>query len=340
MQDNRFLPKGAATVRFDSGGPPKKFHFLLLPKTTMLAFSAAIEPLRIANQLTQKPLFEWHTLSPDGQPVSCSNGIPIQMDTGLVELDRNASLFVCAGTEPAQSYDSRVVSWISRQKAHGVSVGSICTGAFALAAAGVLTGRRFTLHWENSPGFAELFPCLEPTGNFYEADRGLYTCGGGHAATDMMLEIIEDHCGAHLASCVAEMCLHKRPGAGMSRQITPVSPMLGCRNQNLIRAVRLMQANLEEPLDIDGIAETLAVSRRQLERLFQKYVGQSPWKFYFSLRLDRAFSLLNETDLSVREVAMASGFESASYFSRQFKRKFERSPHSFRKSWSLHSSAP
>lgn len=126
----------------------------------------------------------------------------------------------------------------------------------------------------------------------------------------------------------------------MSRQITPVSPMLGCRNQNLIRAVRLMQANLEEPLDIDGIAETLAVSRRQLERLFQKYVGQSPWKFYFSLRLDRAFSLLNETDLSVREVAMASGFESASYFSRQFKRKFERSPHSFRKSWSLHSSAP
>ena len=101
-----------------------------------------------------------------------------------------------------------------------------------------------------------------------------------------------------------------------------------------------MQANLEEPLDMDGIAEELSVSRRQLERLFQKYVGQSPWQFYFGLRLERAFSLLNETDLSVREIAMASGFESTSYFSRQFKRKFDRSPHSFRKSWSLCSSPP
>ena len=340
MHDTRFLPKGAATVCFDSDVPSKKFCFLLLPKTTMLAFSAAIEPLRIANQLTQKPLFEWYTLSPDGNPVNCSNGIPVQVDCGLVDLDRGDSVFVCAGTEPAQSCDNSVLNWIRRQYTHGVGMGSICTGAFALARAGLLKKRCFTLHWENIPAFNELFPGLEPTRNFYEIDRDLHTCGGGHAATDMMLEIIEEHCGSHLASCVAEMCLHRRPGAEMSRQISPVSSMTGCRNQYLINAVRLMQSNLEEPLEIDQIARIISLSRRQLERLFQKYVGQAPGQYYLGLRLERAFSLLNETDLSVREIALASGFDNAPYFSRQFKRRFDSSPHNLRTSWAHHASPP
>lgn len=335
MQNQRFLPKGAASFSLDYDGPPKKFAFLLLPNTTLLAFSAAIEPLRMANQLTRKRLFEWYVMSTDGDPVVCSNGISIGADSGLQVLERGSAAFVCSGTEPALACDDRVLGWIRRQRSHGISVGGICTGAFALAEAGALDGRRFTVHWENVPSFRELFPGLEPTQNLYETDRGLRTCGGGHAATDMMLEIIEETYGSLLATSVADMCLHKRATVGMTRQVSAVSAVLGSRNKKLISAIRIMQENLEEPLEMEEIARRVAVSRRQLERLYQKHAGRSPWQFYFQLRLERAYSLLNETDMSVREIAIASGFGNAQHFARQFKRMFAISPHSYRKTWTL-----
>ncbi|WP_120500786.1 GlxA family transcriptional regulator [Roseovarius sp. EL26] len=333
MQSRNFVPKGAASFRIDYDGPPKDFYFLLLPKFTMLAFSAAVEPLRIANQVTNKELYRWFLLSEDGQPVACSNGIEITPDMALENLPRSSFAFVCSGIEPHESTSPKTLAWIRHQKAHGCHMGGICTGAFALAQAGVLNSQNFTLHWENQPAFMEHFPVQDPSSNLYEIDQRTMTCGGGNAATDMMLEMIETDHGKDLAIIVADMSIHFRSDNRKALQKSAYSVALSSRNQHLITAMQYMHDAIEEPLEIGAIAEHMDISRRQLERLFQQYIGTSPVQFYIELRVARAHALLNETNMTVAEISAATGFSSATQLTIRFKKRFGQSPSAFRKSW-------
>ena len=333
MVSENLIPKGAASFNVKYDGPSKDFYFVLLPKMTLLAFSAAVEPLRIANQVAKKELYRWFTLSDDGLPVTCSNFVTITPDMALQPLPKEAFYFVCAGVEPATAASEKTLHWLNRQRAFGSTVGGICTGAFALAKAGLLTNKRFTLHWENQPSFSEFFPGLEPTPNLYEDDDGLMTCGGGNAATDMMLDIIETDHGKDLAIIVADMCIHSRSHNQSAPQKSAYSVALGSRNQRLINAMQYMEENLEEPVDISELADHVQTSRRQLERLFKKYVLMTPNQFYFDLRVSRAHALLNETNLPVTEIAMATGFNSTAQLAKRFKAKYGTSPQAFRKAW-------
>lgn len=334
METSNFVPKGAASFRVEYDGPPRDFYFLLLPKLTMLAFSAAVEPLRLANQVTNRELYRWFVMTEDGQPVKCSNGIAITPDSGLVNVPREAMAFACAGIEPTDAVSPKTVAWITRQKAFGAQVGGICTGAFALARSGLLGGRRFTLHWENKPAFVENFPGLSPTGNLFENDRGLLTCGGGSASTDMMLSLIEAQHGKDLAIVVADLCIHFRSESGEAPQKSAYSVAINSRNPHLIAAMQHMNENLENPVEIDEVAEHANISRRQLERLFKRYVGLSPAQFYIDQRVSRAHALLNETAMPVNEIAVATGFSSSSQLSQRFRKRYGKSPGAFRKSWS------
>jgi len=333
MTPECFIPKGAASFKIDFNGPPKDFYFILLPKLTMLALSAAIEPLRIANQVTNKELYRWFTVSEDGLPVTCSNYVTITPDLALEPIPKEALAFVCAGIEPMSTTSKKVIHWLNHRRAFGGIIGGICSGAFALAKAGLLTNRKFTLHWENQPAFCEHFPTLLPTPNLYENDNGLLTCGGGNAATDMMLELIEMDHGKELAVIVADMCLHARSHNQTALQKSSYSAGLGSRNKRLINAILYMEENLELAPDISDVADHVQTSRRQLERLFKRYLAMTPNQFYSDLRISRAHSLLNETNLSVTQIAMATGFNSAPLLTKHFKAKFGVSPHTFRKSW-------
>ncbi|KIC39077.1 AraC family transcriptional regulator [Ruegeria sp. ANG-R] len=333
MNPRNFIPKGAASFAIEYDGPSKEIYFLLLPKLTMLAFSAAVEPLRIANQVTNKELYKWYLISEDGNPVRCSNGVKITPDLDLHTLPRSSRLFVCSGIEPSESSNSKILSWISRQKAFGCKLGGICTGAFTLAKAGALIGKKFTLHWENQPAFVEHFEDLKPSANLYEIDNDLMTCGGGNAATDMMLDMIETDFGKDLAIIVSDMCIHFRSNNRKTLQKSAFSVALGSRNQYLINAMQIMHENLEDPLDISEIAEIVQISRRQLERLFQKYVETSPVQFYIELRVARAYALLSETEMTVAEIAAATGFGSATQLTVRFKKRYGEAPTSFRRGW-------
>jgi len=333
MTDRSFVPRGAASFLVDYDGPPKDYYFLLLPKLTLLAFTSAVEPLRIANQVAGKALYRWFLMTEDGGPVSCSCGVHITPDSGLRDVPRDGAAFVCAGIEPLQSVSARAVAWISRQHAFGCKVGGICTGAFALARAGLLKRRKFTLHWENQPAFAEIFLGLTPSGNLYENDAGLITCGGGSAATDMMLDIIERDHGKDLAMIVADMCLHTRSGGQGKSQRSAYASALGSRNPYLIAAIQYMQDTIETPTDAQGVADNVGISRRQLERLFRKYAGASPVQFYFDLRIARAHALLNETNLSIAEIAAATGFSSTSQLALRFRKRYGKPPGAYRRSW-------
>lgn len=333
MTCDNFIPRGAASLKINYDGPPKDFYFLLLPKLTMLAFSAAVEPMRIANQVANKELYRWFTMTEDGSPVQCSNFVTITPDMALQPVPKEAYSFVCSGIEPSLAANDKTIHWLSRQRAFGAPVGGICTGAFALAKAGLLADRTFTLHWENQPSFSECFPTLEPTPNLYENHNGMITCGGGIAATDMMLDIIEKNHGKNLAIVVADMCIHSRSHNKSSPQKSAHSVALGSRNQRLINAMKFMENNLEEPLSLLAVAKHVNTSRRQLERLFNKYVLMTPNQYYFELRISRAHALLNETNMSVTEIAMATGFNSTTQLNSRFKKKFGLPPRVFRKGW-------
>ena len=332
--DNRdFVPKGAASFRVDYDGPAQEFYFLLVPRLTLLAFSAALEPLRIANQVAGKALYRWYLMTEDGAPVRCSCGVLLTPDTPLGDIPRGARAFVCAGIEPARHVTGRIATWVSRQQVFGGRVGGICTGAFALARAGLLEGRRFTLHWENQPAFMERHIGLVPSGRLFENDNGLLTCGGGSAATDMMLSLIAADHGKDLAAVVADMCLHQRSRAPDMAQRSAHSRALSSRNPHLLAAIQIMSENLETPLEGDVIARRAGVSRRQLERLFRRHINQSPAQFYIGLRISQAHALLGETSMSIGEIALATGFASASQLSGQFRKRFGLSPGAYRKSW-------
>ncbi|MVO17447.1 GlxA family transcriptional regulator [Parasedimentitalea huanghaiensis] len=334
MQTDSFVQKGAAAkLAIPFSGAPKDFYFLLLPKATMLPVAAAIEPLRIANQVTNTELYRWYTMSEDGTPVTCSNGMTVTPDLALEQLQQDAEVFVCSGVEPQHAAGEPTINWLRREHRFGRRLGGICTGAFALAQAGLLRGQEFTLHWENQPGFSEMFPDLHPSPNIYEISSSLVTCGGGNAATDMMLNLIQERHGKKLAIIVADMCLHVRSGGQMAPQKSNYAVAIGSRNQRLLTALQLMQEAIEDPLSIIELCDQLDISRRQLERLFSRYLDQSPMQVYSDMRLSHAYGLMNETSMSVTEIALASGFNSATHFSRLFKRKFGASPHFFRKGW-------
>ncbi len=333
MHDRSFVPRGAASFHVSYDGPPKDYYFLLLPKLTLLAFTSALEPLRIANQITNRELYRWYVMTEDDGSVLCSCGVKITPDTDLKDVPRTGSAFVCAGIEPSETVSQRTINWISRQRAFGCKVGGICTGAFALARAGLLKNKRFTLHWENQPAFKELFLELEPSENLYENDEGLLTCGGGSAATDMMLNIIERDHGKELAMIVADMCLHSRSDNRAAPQRSAYASALGSRNPRLIAAIEFMNEHLEDPVEMGDVAKHINISRRQLERLFNRYLSDTPAQFYLELRITRAHALLNETNMTVGQIAVATGFTSSSQLSQRFRKRFGKSPSTYRKSW-------
>lgn len=334
MGSERFIQKGAAaSLPMQVCGPPQDFRFLLLPKATMLAFAAAIEPLRIANQVVGKELYRWYTMTEDGRPVSCSNGVSVTPDMALTGLPADAVGFVCGGVEPLHAAGPATLNWLRREDRFGRRLGGICTGAFALAQAGLLRSHPFTLHWENQPGFTEAFAGLEPSSRQYEISGRYMTCGGGSAATDMMLALIEQRHGKNLAIIVADMCLHTRTGRRSAPQKSSFAVAIGSRNPRLLAALQLMHETIEEPLSIVDLCARLEISRRQIERLFQRYLHQSPRQVYHEMLLTHAYALLSETAMSVTEIALASGFSSATHFSRQFKQRYGASPHFFRKTW-------
>ncbi|WP_281982834.1 GlxA family transcriptional regulator [Thalassorhabdomicrobium marinisediminis] len=331
MQRPDLVPSGAFSFPIDTPGPTRWFSFLLLPEFTLLAFSAALDPLRIANQLAQKPLYGWQVLSETGAPVASSTGIDLAVHGSLDQLQDTDYLFVCSGNNGTRVASDAVLSRLRRHHRFGGALGGICTGASTLARIGVLEGKEFTLHWENQPGFTETFPHLTPTRHRFERDGDLLTCGGGVASTEMMLSLIAEDYGQDFALAVSDMCLNRPDVSQTGEQRSSIAKAINSRNPRILAILRLMYQNIEEPLSLDELAEHAHVSRRQMERLFIQLMGEPPARIYRNIRLDRGRALLMETDLKVSEVAMAAGFNSNNVFTRHFKARFGESPYGHRR---------
>lgn len=325
--DERFVARGAAYFALPNPAPQRRdFHFLLLPRMTMLAFSAAIEPLRIANQLTGKVLYRWFLCSEDGAPVRCSNGVSIAVDGALGAIGRGDSAVVCSGTDGYQAASARTLAWLRGHARHGGRVAGLCTGAFTLARAGLLEGRAFTLHWEIRAAFEEIFPELPPEDALFAIDGNVLTCGGGNAAIDMMVSLIEKDHGPELALMVSDMCLHSGQRLPAHRQRSSVAAAIRSRHPALVRIVELMRRHIADDYAMEDILARESLSRRQVERLFRRHLDTTPARAFREMRLDHARSLMLETNMTVTEVALASGFQSADSFRKAFRARFGSAP--------------
>lgn len=319
------IPTGVAHLRHSGVIETREFAFLTLPNFTLLAFSALIDPLRIANQLTQQPLYRWRVVSLDGGPTCSSAGIRVEADQGLAPLAKDTTIVVCSGTDATEAADKRVLNWLRDHARHGGNLGAVCTGAYTLARAGLLGEDATTVHWENQAAFQELFDRV-PLEQLYVIGRKHFSCAGGEAGIDMMLAFIEDEHGRPLAQAVADMCLHSRTREPTDRQKPAFPPAMVLRNPGILRVIEAMRANIATPLDQEELAGIFGRGIRHLERCFKASMQETPKSYYLGLRLQHARDLLRNTSLSVLDIAVEAGFSSRSSFSKAFRRRFGHSP--------------
>ena len=313
-------------LRHDDPNRPQKIGFLLLNEFSLLAFASAIEPLRAANRQSNKQLFNWVISSASGAPAVASNGVEVRVDGNAAALQDCKMVFVCSGVNVRDNTDKNILNLIRRLDRNGAVIGAICTGTYVMAAAGLLDGRRCTIHWENIDGLSEEFPELEITNDLFEVDGTRVTCSGGTASLDMMLNLITQAHGAALATEVSDQFIHDRIREPTDRQRMELRSRLGVSHPKLLAVVKTMEDNLEEPLAQTDIARMTNLSTRQLERLFRKYLDTTPTRYYLNLRLARARHLLRQTSMSILSVALACGFVSASHFSKCYRECYGRTP--------------
>jgi AraC family transcriptional regulator, glycine betaine-responsive activator len=308
-------------------GVPIRIAFLLVPQFSMMAFSAAIEPLRSANRVSERQLFEWRLISVDGKEVTASNGIAIQIHQSLEKLHATDMLVVCSGLAPEQfAPNHRLHHQLRRLARHGSMIGAISSGSFILAEAGLLGGRRCTVHWEYEDLFRSRYPTLTVCRDLFVVDRDVFTCSGGTAALDMMLHFVSEASTPDIAMAVAEQFIHPQIRKQEDHQRLEMHTRYGIDSPKLVEIIRLMEAALENPLDIRQISDRVGISARQVERLCREQIGASPKAFYLSLRLARARTLLRQTINPILAVAVECGFGSTSHFSHAYKRVFGIAP--------------
>lgn len=308
-------------------GQPREFVFLLLPQFSMIAFVAAIEPLRLANRVARRQLYAWRTVAADGGQVPASNGCLVAAGEGLEDAARDAAIVVCAGLGLKDAVTRPVLTWLRKQSRRGIAMGAVCTGTYILARAGLLEGRRCTIHWENQAAFAEEFPEVDLCNLLYVTDEGTFTCAGGTAAADMMLHLIAEDHGAELSSLVADSLVHAPVRGDGDEQRLSVPARIGVRHPKLVSVIQTMEKNTEDPISPSELARSMSMSTRQLERLFRRYLNRSPKRYYMELRLEKARNLLLQTNMSVINVALACGFTSPSHFSKCYRGHFSRTPY-------------
>ena len=314
-------------VEVDAPSKPKRYVFVLLDNFTMLCFASAVESLRIANRMANKQLYSWVLAGEGGDTVTCSNGTEFKLQMELDELTRDDVVMVCGGVDVQKATTKRIVNWLRREARRGVKMAGLCTAGYTLARAGLLDGKKATIHWENQDSFAEEFEEVMLTKSVFVVDGNRMTTAGGTASIDLMLKIIADDHGEELANAVADQLIYSSIRTDQDTQRLSIPTRIGVRHPKLSRVIQIMEQNIEEPISPAVLAKDVGMSTRQLERLFRRYLNRSPKRYYMELRLQKARNLLMQTDMSVINVALACGFASPSHFSKCYRSHYDTTPY-------------
>lgn len=325
--------------------PPTRVAFVLIPRFNMLALTAAIEPLRIANYLRTDPKpYVWDRRTPeDDYRIFASSGMVAQcwpLD-GPDVTDPAPDIIVVAASWGGERYESRpLINWLRRHERKGATIIGLELGVYPLARAGLLDGRPATTHWAWLPGFAEQFPKVDVTECRYTMDDRIMTCAGGSYGADLMIKLIAEDHGLALANEVRGQAMQfpARDGGGPQRQ--SLSGLIEEAHPVVHAAIARIEEHMDEPLSVPEIAAAAGASQRQLERLFRRHMGCSIVQFSRLLRLQYARVLLTSTEMSIRDVSAAAGFNTLSHFSEAFRKVFDKRPSEYRQTWPADEATP
>lgn len=306
---------------------PQHFVFALVEDFSHMAFSCAVEPLRIANMISGRELYTWSFASLDGEAAKSSNGSVTLTHHSFQDIPACDRLFVLSGINMQRMDHTVLLNALRRiDRTSNIQIGALCSGAYILVQAGFLNGRRAAIHWDYHDSFRESFPEVQLVRNVFVGDEKYLTASGGTATADLMLYLVERDHGYDLSVAAADQMVYNTVRDATSEQKVSIQSRSGMRNKHLVVAIELMRDSLEDPMSPAVIAHKIGISTRQLERLFGKYLNASPKKYFLEMRLDRARHLLLQTEMSIVDVAMACGFQSPGHFSRAFRTNFGVAP--------------
>ncbi len=304
------------------------FHvgFLLIENFTHLALASAIEPLRMANQLAGEHLYAWSLIGVSSSAVTASGGIQTLPDRTIKDSVKYDAVFVVSGVNVMESYQAEELRWLKSMSGRTKSLGGLCTGPLLLAKAGLLDGYSCSAHWECLAALQEEYPLVYCNNHLFTFDRDRITCTGGDVPMHMIMNLVSIQHGSKLANAISDMFVCERIRHSQEAQRVRMSAPNFIDQPKLSEALQLMEANIEEPIELKEIAGLVGISRRHLERLFLANLNCSPSRFYLKLRLERARQLLTQTPLSIVEISAVCGFISAPHFSRSYRKHMGRSP--------------
>ncbi len=303
----------------------------LVPGFGFLGLAAIMEILFQANKRLPDGTITWETLSANNETVVASSGASLQPDRSLVAAE-HYDVVIVFGAAGAASYSDRAVSnWLRFQDAHGARLGSVMSGAWLLAQAGLLNDFRCSIHWQEIEAFAEAFPMVKTSSDIYVIDRSRFSCSGGHVCADMMLYLLSEWFGPEIVTEVRETLFHDRLRDPGEAQRFALESRIGSANPFVLRAIEIFETHTDNPPTIEQVSRKVGVSQRRLEQLFARHFRRTPKQYQLQLRLERAKSLLVATALPIREIALITGFQNPRHFSTAYKNQFGQAPSSARK---------
>lgn len=312
------------------GLPTMQVSILLVPGFMLSALALFTDALRLANWRSGKTMFVWQTWSPDNESVTANDGTVLTPSASIGQPTRPEAIFVAAGFSPETALTSSVLKVLRAADRNHAILGGWDTGSIVLAEAGLMGGHEMALHWQAMPAVHDRYPDITLFQDRLATGRRRYTGPGGVSTFDLAVELIR----ATIEPSIADMVVHSA-NRYLSSDL-PDSPDTTRKAGRVLRgAVRIMEQNMAPPISIPVLAGNLGTSPRSLSRLFQERFRQSPHQYYLSLRLHHAANLIRQSQMSMLEISVLSGFASASRFSQAFRNRFNQSPSDYRKktSW-------
>ena len=303
---------------------------LVLSGATMLTLASVIDPLRATNRLSDDVQFRWRIVSPDSREIELSGGLPLTVSDRLQKTDKGNILIVVASFDHHRFTTPDLIKTLRLAAQNFETVCGIEAGSWLLARAGLADGRRITTHWEDLDKMQEAYLETDVCNERFVVDGKIWTCGGASPALDMMLHLIEQVGSPQLALEVASVFVYDQLHVASDPQPTLSLGKLEKNEPRVAAAIRKMETHIEDPITTAVIAKETGVSPKTLEKLFDKFLQETPGAYYLKLRLQMARKLVTDTNGSMQEIAVQTGFSSQSAFSRSFKRRYNTSPSQLR----------
>jgi len=299
---------------------------LVLPDSSMMSLASALDTMRAANRIASRDLFEWKIATLNGKPARLTCDLIIEPDILLDAQTSGDVLIVIASFNQQYHAGPAHLKLIKRIARNFSAVGGIEAGSWILARSGLLESRSATTHWEDLEEFATHFPKVDLKADRFVIDRSVFTTGGASPTFDFMLYLIRKRYGYPLAIEVSSAFIYDGVHSATDTQPLVSLGMLENNEPRVAAAIHVMEQHIDEPILIQHIAREVKISIRMLEYLFRQTLNMSPAAYYRRLRLQTARRMVVDTRLKLQEIAIRTGFNSLSSFSRMFKNYYQQSP--------------